>query len=668
MRTEQEYLEITTRLVEKEDYQGIVDLLTDEVLEQLKSASLYFYRGNALGKLNEYFKAINDYTNAVKYDSNLTVAYNNRGIIWSNLKDYDKAIFDYTIAINKDYSDAYLNRGLAWGKKGESDKAIDDYTKAIMLNKYDPEAYFNRGNSWADKGEYDKAIQDYTTSINIKKDYIYALLNRGIAWGKKGEHDKAKNDFSTVIDIENDSVMAYIGRGVELAKESYYDKAIIDFTKAIEFDNHNTQAFFNRGISLLEIRNIDKAIEDFTKVISIDGSYTPAYIKRAIAWSIIDNYDNSYEDFYTVFKIEENNPNSTSEISINFMLFQIIYSLRDSVDKTDLKLIWIQYIRNIFPSIFNIRTKALNKENIWQNTESKYVAHYTNLKTADLLLIKEGSKLRYSNAIFMNDPQEGEILIDCIDSIERKNRDFTHNNSDTGKIKSAFNNVMEQEQTNFYLGSFLPVTKDHEDELIMWRTYGRDENQKEACGCSLVISVDFFDSADLGYIAANKNETRPMPQPIYRVLYYDQRKEKFSDSDEIENEIKELKDGLIGLLEMKKPEQSDYAKTYNYAIDKVLYHSLSELRYFFKSADFAYENELRVIQYATNKDVVKIDEQSNSLPRKVFIESSKPLLPHLKEIVLGPMVPHPERWMYLQKIMTDKGHDFKLRHSNCRFQ
>jgi phosphopantetheine adenylyltransferase len=283
---------------------------------------------------------------------------------------------------------------------------------------------------------------------------------------------------------------------------------------------------------------------------------------------------------------------------------------------------------------------------------------------SDVLLVNENSKLRYSNAVFMNDPQEGKLLIDCLDKLQEMDED-------TINIKKSFYNVLEKEQTNFYLGSFIPVTEDHEDELIMWRTYGRDENQKEAAGCCLVIDTSFFDPNDFGHITVGINEENIMPQALYRVLYYDQRKMAFpQDSEEkkLQEHLKKLKNVLVGLLEMKKTEQSDYAKIYNYAIEKVLYLSLSELRYFFKSADFAYENELRVIQFATNKDVVKIDDQSNTLPRKVYIESSKHLLPHLKEIVLGPMVPHPERWMYLQKIMTDKGHDFKLRHSNCRFQ
>jgi hypothetical protein len=99
-----------------------------------------------------------------------------------------------------------------------------------------------------------------------------------------------------------------------------------------------------------------------------------------------------------------------------------------------------------------------------------------------------------------------------------------------------------------------------------------------------------------------------------------------------------------------------------------LYHSLSELRYFFKSADYYFENELRVIQFATHADVVKIDTESGFLPRRMYIESSKEIKPHIKKIILGPKVQYPERWIYLEELMKREGHNMDMSFSNCQYQ
>jgi hypothetical protein len=92
------------------------------------------------------------------------------------------------------------------------------------------------------------------------------------------------------------------------------------------------------------------------------------------------------------------------------------------------------------------------------------------------------------------------------------------------------------------------------------------------------------------------------------------------------------------------------------------------LRFFFKSADYSYENELRVIEFATHANIVHIDTTTGVLPRKMYIESSKEVKPHLKKVILGPRVLHPERWMYLEEEMKRKGYKFEITYSICHFQ
>ncbi|MDJ0661873.1 MAG: tetratricopeptide repeat protein, partial [Crocosphaera sp.] len=66
----------------------------------------------------------------------LAKAYNNHGVNYSNLEEYQKAIADFTQAIelNPNYAEAYNNRGNAYGNLEEYQKAIADFTKTIELN------------------------------------------------------------------------------------------------------------------------------------------------------------------------------------------------------------------------------------------------------------------------------------------------------------------------------------------------------------------------------------------------------------------------------------------------------------------------------------------------------------------------------------------------------
>jgi hypothetical protein len=200
----------------------------------------------------------------------------------------------------------------------------------------------------------------------------------------------------------------------------------------------------------------------------------------------------------------------------------------------------------------------------------------------------------------------------------------------------------------------------------MWRTYGKDEDLNEAAGCCMLLDIDFFDDLVNKHMALGKDDDNvKAAHPLYKVLYYNQRDGEFVGTDKVEiaNSIKKLKNALKQLLQMREEDN----KKLNIAIEKVLYHSLSELRFFFKSSDYSYENELRVIQFATRDNIVIIDGVGPT-PRKMYIESTKSVKPFLKKIVLGPKVQHPERWMYLAEKMKRDGHEMDIVYSTCHFR
>ena len=74
---------------------------------------------------------------AIKFNSNYALPYNNRGIIKRNKGDVAGAIadFDRAITLNPKYANAYRNRGVAKQKKGDNDGAIADFNRAIKLGQ-----------------------------------------------------------------------------------------------------------------------------------------------------------------------------------------------------------------------------------------------------------------------------------------------------------------------------------------------------------------------------------------------------------------------------------------------------------------------------------------------------------------------------------------------------
>jgi tetratricopeptide (TPR) repeat protein len=107
-------------------------------------------------------------------------AYLNRGLGYHGKNDYDRAIADYIEAIKIDSNDAtaYYNRGLAYHAKGDTERAIADYSAAIKLDpKYESalEADFRA----LDAVAYDKLIaQQRHRREELRSEEVAKLLNQ----------------------------------------------------------------------------------------------------------------------------------------------------------------------------------------------------------------------------------------------------------------------------------------------------------------------------------------------------------------------------------------------------------------------------------------------------------------------------------------------------------
>ncbi len=112
-----------------------------------KNLSRIFYnRGIAYAKKNQYDRAIEDFNQAIRLDPDSIFALNNRGAAYARKGQLDDAIADFNEAIRIDasYAITYNNRGIAYAKKGQYDRAIEDFDQAIRYDPKDTSAFKNR--------------------------------------------------------------------------------------------------------------------------------------------------------------------------------------------------------------------------------------------------------------------------------------------------------------------------------------------------------------------------------------------------------------------------------------------------------------------------------------------------------------------------------------------
>ena len=359
---------------------------------------------------------------------------------------------------------------------------------------------------------------------------------------------------------------------------------------------------------------------------------------------------------------------------------------------------------DIYRIVQKIKFKLGLKED---NNKKLQFGHYTKGSTLQVMLEQEekkekemkhifsiSGKTRLYNASYMNDPEEGLV----IEKVLKSNKE--------GKISSYFEKRDILDPSSWFLMSFTSKT----DDLAMWSQYGDD-----AQGVCLVLKEDDFsrftsfndvswrketlllESENKSEVAIsesssdfksppnklenndsnnsiNRDETQLKSEQkgniskgsidyLYRIAYIKNKGKDFElEKSELfdDDEIKKL-DESVNHLKQKLEENLDESDPfYKKAISKCI----EEIRYLFKSVDYKYENELRILRYANldpSNDKIKIDKTSGI--GKLYVERENPI--QIDEVIFGPKFANPEYVTPLLKLL-DK--EIKYKKSTIKFR
>lgn len=160
------------------------------------------------------------------------------------LNEYERAIANYTkvLKIKPDDYEILKLRGDAYKKNGDFDRAIVDYSEALRIKPDDYEILGLRGDAYAHNGDFDRAIADYSEAIKIKPDDYDVLNIRGWTYYKMGYYGMAIEDCNAALMIETDHQSTLIIRGKAYSKMGYYDQATEDFVSVLKINPYNVYA------------------------------------------------------------------------------------------------------------------------------------------------------------------------------------------------------------------------------------------------------------------------------------------------------------------------------------------------------------------------------------------------------------------------------------------
>ena len=268
----------------------------------LRSGNRHFQQG-------KYDKAIEEYNEAIRINSQCDEAYVNRGTVKGMLNRHEEAIADFNeaIRINPQSTDTYINRGTAKAKLGRYEEAIADFSEAIRINPQSADTYTNKGIVKGTLGRYEEAIADFNEAIRINPQDAEAYTTRGIIKDRHGRHEEAITDFNEAIRINPQDAEAYYNRAVTKAALGQHHDAIADYDRAIRINPQDAVAHNNRGIAKAALDQHHDAIADYDQAIRINPQFADAYYNRGIAKDVLGQPHQAIADYDQAIRI---NPQS----------------------------------------------------------------------------------------------------------------------------------------------------------------------------------------------------------------------------------------------------------------------------------------------------------------------------------------------------------------------
>ena len=165
-------------------------------------------KGNEFSLRKDYARALLAYDAAIKLDSQLAEAYNNRGIVKYELGQFSAAVEDYSAALRlkPNYANALNNRGNAHAALNQFQDAANDLQEALRLNKNSAVTHNNLGSVYFSQKIFDAAVNEYSRAIQINPRFAEAFYNRAAAQYALGNYARALEDAQRAAELNpNDS-------------------------------------------------------------------------------------------------------------------------------------------------------------------------------------------------------------------------------------------------------------------------------------------------------------------------------------------------------------------------------------------------------------------------------------------------------------------------------
>ncbi|MEH1797715.1 MAG: tetratricopeptide repeat protein [Nostoc sp.] len=246
----------------------LTTLLRDASLEDKLRAVALDWRSYIYSQSNQYSKALEDLTQAIKLVPEEVEYLTVRGITYCQMQRYQEALLDFNrvIELNPNYQWAIATRGIAYRLMKRYQEALQDLNRAIQLDPNDQWALAHRGVIYCFMQRYPESLQDLNCAIQLDPNNQWALAHRGVIYRCMQRYNEALQDFNRAIELDGNFQWkpATGFRGFIYQQMQRYHEAPQDLDRAIVLNRHyqDDWYFYERALTYLVLNQLDKARAD----------------------------------------------------------------------------------------------------------------------------------------------------------------------------------------------------------------------------------------------------------------------------------------------------------------------------------------------------------------------------------------------------------------------
>lgn len=269
------------------------------LLSRPGSAKAYVLKGTIYEKEGFLSKAEDEFTRALYFDSNNSLALEKRARVRLKQGKPRKALEDtneWTRIVPKD-TEALILRAEIKSKLEDYSGALDDYAQAELLSPTEGRIVKEKVLVYLKTDQAKKALEAITRGPAIESDDVEVSILKARAYLLLKDNDKAESILRQVITGNPSLALAFLYSGVVQKRRNEPDGALESLNRALELDPKLVEAYKERARVFLDLKDFVRASVDLTAAANLDPSDGEIFAMRGVALLHRKLYEAAVADF-----------------------------------------------------------------------------------------------------------------------------------------------------------------------------------------------------------------------------------------------------------------------------------------------------------------------------------------------------------------------------------